>query len=211
MPDRHINFLFEEYKALCTSMDGHMRVPYQMLPLCTAVGVVFGIYKAQEPGLAGIIFAYGIVLAFLGVAFIHAILNGTGLRLVEIELLLNRALESRDNRVSKLGTVNGLTWYSRVLGESGRIFPGYQSYVILTTILGVGSLGLSLYGGWFGLTEQLKLSKGASAFFVVLPVVLAGLALRRMWFAEQDTHRKKQELLLKFGVIHHHGVEEDET
>lgn len=190
MDGRRLNALLAEYRLLSASAENHWRVPYQVVSVCAAAGAVFAVYRAQEPGLAGVVFAYGLTLAVLTLGFAHAMVSGFGIRLVEIELLINEQV--------KLESGKGLKWFTLTVGDQARRYPGYRFFAALTSILLTATLFLSLYGGWFGLTQQLGLPLGFAVVVIVLPIPLVILTLWRMWAAEHETLTKKRQLLDMF-------------
>jgi hypothetical protein len=185
MDDKGFQALCTEYKQLSTALEQHGHATYTALGIGAAIIVVLASSKA-EMGLAGVVIEYGIAMMTVGLAFMQSNLLGLGLRLVEIECLINRH--------TKTLPAEGVNWYSRMIGCAGATAPGYQRATLIAVVLGVAGLAVSIATTWDTLNESVKPPFWCYVI-VAVPVVLVVLTLASMALAESQAARKKAIIL----------------
>lgn len=197
MKGDQLRVLLEEYRVCSSALEKHSMAPYQVLLWCVLVAGGLAAYASDKQVLGGLICEYGLALAVVGVAFVDSVLCGLGLRLVELEILINQTAEMPSEK--------SVCWYSRSMGSGFAVNPGYRRNMALVALLGISLLVISLASAWSGLTSMASLPEWehfarvafpVQVILVTLPVLVIVGAPISLFLTERETNRKKTGLLM---------------
>jgi hypothetical protein len=179
--------LLEEYKQLF-SWANNVSLTYMKIPSLTLTAfAVYAISVKELNSYFGIVasIAIFILLVFMGIC--DSMLNGIGLKIVEIELKINAAIHADQ--------LNSLTWHQEYIVHDRRIIPGFDLQCVLLSISILGFLVGALFHVWCSLYQQSM----ALAILVVTLLSFLNLAtFLTMILAQRKTMRLKQELIHKY-------------
>jgi hypothetical protein len=187
-----LTVLLEEYKNLSSSLERLTNIPFTVLTLIAAIGVAFAALGSEKSGLSGLAAAYAIAVGVAWLAFLHSMASGLCLRLMRIELLINRAAKTKDDET--------VCWYTLCAGSFGRQFPGYQFATFWVTVLGVAVLAISLVSGYSTLRTQFQFPTCLYIAIVALPAISTITLLAGIVVAELGTRRKKRRIFKKLRI-----------
>jgi hypothetical protein len=92
MAKEALDILIEEYKNLSSAIEQHVLLPYKAIPVAITVAGAIALYTAEKSATAGLLVLYGLLLLVCWQAYIQGLVNSYGLRLVELEIRINRTL-----------------------------------------------------------------------------------------------------------------------
>jgi len=187
MKTDQLQSLLAEYRMCSSVIEKQITEAYKAIVLAVVIAGALAAYTSDTPGLGGLVFEYGLALAVVALAFMESLISGYGLRLVELELLINRAAETPKK--------NGICWFSRYTGSGFAVFPGYRCSIALVSLLGVAILTVSFMAAFSGLKATFPLPHWAHYTLVTLPLPIILFGLITIGYSEWTAARKKTELL----------------
>jgi len=114
-------------------------------------------------------------------------LNGIGLKIVEIELKINA--------VTHANPLNSLTWHQEYIVHERKVLPGFDTQCFLLSVTTLGFLVGALIHAWCSLNEQ---SLTLRILTVAILLSLNVCSFLTMVFAQRKTKRLKVELIQKY-------------
>lgn len=92
MPIKEIAPLLEEYKQLFAYANSNALTALKIPPVVLTIASALAIYSKEPPPLFGLGLALAIFIMLVWLGYCHSMVNGLGLRLVEIEQRINLIL-----------------------------------------------------------------------------------------------------------------------
>ena len=109
--------LLQEHRQLSDTLEKHTLEAYKAVPLAVTIAGAILLLNVRNPGFVGIVVAYGTAFLVVWLGLIHCITCGFGLRLIKLELVINRATNAKPRE--------SIGWYSLVIGETMRYYQGH--------------------------------------------------------------------------------------
>ena len=194
MADHELEPLLEEYKQLFTYSNSNAFATLSVPPAFLVIIAGFAIYKGHIPplfglGVAAVIF---VILTWLG--YCHSMLNGIGLRLVDIEQRINRSL--------KLSEVNKLSFHTDYIAHGANVLrsnmlPGFNIYSMLIGLTLFTTLIGALYQFWMTMTMW-NWGPRTKVVCVIIIAFIDFAPAVNMYFAERKTRILKKEIIKKY-------------
>ncbi len=189
MTEKSIEPLLEEYKQLFTYSNSNALATFSVPPAFLVIAAGFAIYKGQLPQLFGLGIAIVIFVILTWLGYCHSMINGIGLRLVDIEQRINKHL--------KLSVVNRLSFHTDYIAQGSNILPGFHVYSILIALAFCATLCGAIYHFWMTLTMW-SWSQQTKICSVVIIVALDFAPFINMICTERKTRVLKQEIIRKY-------------
>lgn len=191
-PTLRLKALLEEYKNLAGAIERASNIPFACLVFVGAVAVAFAGFEPTSSRLTGVAIAYALAFAMCWVGYVYSLCAGLCLRVVRLELLINRVAELDHDEV--------ICWYSMGSGTFVRPLPAYRIATLCTVLLGGTVLVLSLVGARDALREHFELPDFACLCIVAIPVLTTLAQFVTMFFSEHSMYQKKLAIFKEFGV-----------
>jgi len=195
MADELIDALLHEYDQLSgyvtkTEM-GALIGTLKMIPiLITIAGGTLAYLdgtKSEFLPFAWITVCFVIFMLLIWIGLVHSMINGRGLKLVEIECKLN-------HRLAKTGET-GLSFYTYYIAKGRAVAPGFSGYIWLSFVFCLLLLAFSVYkvccSDNFEMIHTLLIS---------VPVILSCATLLTIVRAERFSAKEKQSIMTKYNL-----------
>ena len=127
------------------------------------------------------------ILTWLG--YCHSMVNGIGLRLVDIEQRINRSL--------KLSEVNKLSFHTDYIAQGSNILPGFNIYSMLIGLTLFTTLIGALYQFWMTMTMW-NWEPRTKVVCVIIVTFIDFAPAVNMYFVERKTRILKKEIVKKY-------------
>jgi hypothetical protein len=121
------NHLVEEYKMLSNYFEKTASIQFTMFPIFITAIVGFISFRLSDPSIVGILFQLFLLFLLVFLGFSHSMLQNYGLKLVEIELKINKNLGLEENEQ--------YSYFTKMLGEGADSIIFFKTYIILLVIL----------------------------------------------------------------------------
>ncbi len=178
--DRVLDALFEEYKQLSTSFDHHVGVSYSVPPVVlTIVTGFFFLSGATSSSLIGFGVALGAIFLLIWLGLIQSMVNHIGVRLVELEIRINRLIDANSEKVKE-----PLSFYRRFVGQGFEIVTGFRVYFVLLAVMVVTILIPASVKSWRTMTAW-QFPAWLRIIFVAIPPLLMVIVLLTMRYVDQ--------------------------
>lgn len=184
MSDPVIETMMHEYDQLSAYLNANAIRALAIPPL--VLSAIAGVLAyARQPGLvAGLAMSFVLFFLLVYLGFIHAVVNGIGIRLIVLENRINRYLRKCTSYPE-----DALTFYAGYIGQGREILPGFNHYVNLLYVPFILFLAYSVVLVWQGGTAK-GLPVAARVGLVGLPVVLNGLTVIVLERASREVKRQ---------------------
>jgi hypothetical protein len=179
----HVEPLLEEYKQLFAWANSNALTSLKVPPLVLGAIIGIGVTSKELHPLFGIGIAFSIFVMFVWLGYCDSMVNGIGLRLIDIEQRINQA--------AKLSEHTSLTWHKLYIAESGRVLPGFSGNSLLVGVVLLLVLVGALWQSWLAMTWAVPIKIAVVAFLSALNV--AGLG--NLLLGEQRTLFEKRRIL----------------
>jgi hypothetical protein len=196
MPMKDLEPLLEEYKALFAYQNSNALVFLNIPPVILTVVAGLAMYSKEVSPLLGLGIALTMFTMIIWMGYCHSLVNGNGLKLVDIEQRINRYMEqSKDVELS---------FHSEYVGQGLKILPGYYLYSVLLLAAFCCVLVGALTHFWGTLTSW-SWSCPKKVLAVALPGLLNILALGNMFLVERKTQKLRQMIIVKYAMPDRHA------
>ncbi|SRR6266404_3875423 len=182
--DSVLEALLHEYDQIAGYSTTISQTSFRLIPVFFTIGAAVIAYASTNP-LIPLAIPYGIFFFGIWLGFIHAMDNGVGLHMVCLEQKINRRL-SVDRK-------DGVSFFGRFLANSGLLL-GFNRYLWILGIFVLMTLIISFRKSWLIMTAwnwQLFYKLAV----IILPLVLNVFALIVVILAENETRRRKLEVI----------------
>lgn len=188
MPDQAPEPLLEEYKQLFEYAKTNALITLRVPPLVLVGITAFAAYLEKIPPLFGVGVALVLFVMLLWLGYCHSMVNGIGLRLVELEQKMNQKWSRAKS--------DGFSFHSDYIAQGSEILPGFNVYLILSALAIVGVLAGSLIHFWLMAQWNWVLK----TVVVILAASFNVGVFINMAHAEKKTRTIKDQILIRYRV-----------
>jgi hypothetical protein len=189
MTNEKIDPLIEEYKQLFAYTNSNALITLKIPPVVLTIASALAIYSKEPPPLFGLGLSLAIFIMLVWLGYCHSMINGIGLKLVEIE--------QRINRILRLDKDTELSFHSWYIAQGSQILPGFQLYSMFLGLAFCVVLGFACTHFWDTMTTW-EWSLRAKTSTVLLLALLNLAPFSTMVWYDRKTYRLKREIINKY-------------
>jgi hypothetical protein len=186
MPDHELEPMLEEYRQLFSYVNTNAITTLAIPPVVVTVATGIAVFSKEISPLFGLGTAIAIFVMLVWLGYCHCMVNGIGLRLVELEQRMNHKL--------KRNATEGFSFHTWYIAQGGNLMPGFNFYSVLLFLVFALVLAGSLVQFWSTMSNW-RWDLWAKILGVVLPSAFILAALVNMVLAELKTRKMKANIL----------------